>query len=125
MRILLLCSFIFPLSACDPAPVPEPTPATEKPRSDAFELDAYCDAMCARTAECSIEVAAAAAALGGDATEEALRNTRAELSGLRESCAEGCRAEPVDPLDKRLALHAKRCLDEADCASMERCLAGL
>jgi hypothetical protein len=125
MRIVCLLCLIFPLTACEPAPATEAVPSATQPTPNTFDLDTYCNAMCKRTATCSLEAAEEAASLGGDKTEEALRTTKSELAALRERCVAGCRAEPVDPLDASLAERANRCLQQVDCAGVERCLAAL
>ncbi len=117
--------FALALMACDSPPAPDVTPAGPTRDPNAFDLPRYCAAMCERTASCSMEAAKHSASLGGDKTEAALTAARAEQKALQDQCLAGCQSETVDPLEKTRARRAQYCLQQSDCAGLERCLAAL
>lgn len=118
-----LALMLLGLFACDAEPaaaVREPG-AAPAPTVAPFDLDGYCSAMCKRATACGSQAAEGPASRSGGAGE-ALKEAKAGAEELERSCLAGCKWRPVDAADRSAALQAERCLDEKDCAALEKCL---
>jgi hypothetical protein len=104
--------------ASDPAPAPAPSASTTA-SNDGFDRDAYCAAMCERSATCGLDEATK---LAGKVDASALERARDDRKTVENECATSCARSPVPPYRVAQAKSALACTKRDGCEAFATCL---